>query len=63
MMWFQLPEWVNTLKKCPKCGGFMQKNTTVVYTSFPPKYQFRCAQCGETVYDFQYIREDTDERA
>ena len=34
---------------CPKCGAKMAKSPGIC-ASIPPKYEFRCPQCGETVY-------------
>ena len=31
--------------KCPKCGGSVRKNLTMVLTSLPPKYRYECDQC------------------
>ena len=31
--------------KCPKCGGNVRKNLTMVLTSIPPKYRYECDKC------------------
>jgi len=31
--------------KCPKCGGNVRKNLTMVLTSYPPKYRYECDNC------------------
>lgn len=47
------PEWVDTEFECPDCGGVMQKNQTVVLTSNPPQYLYKCKECGEVRYRWQ----------
>ena len=32
--------------KCAKCGGQAKVDTSNVLTSFPPKYNYTCAECG-----------------
>lgn len=36
-----------TNKKCPKCGGELEVNTTMVLTTYPPQYSCKCRECGE----------------
>ena len=37
--------------KCPKCNeGGMRKNLTMVLTSLPPKYSYKCDKCGHVEY-------------
>lgn len=36
---------------CPKCGsGRMRKNLTMVFASYPYKYQYECDTCGHIDY-------------
>ena len=37
-------------KKCPKCGGDLEVDTTMVLTSYPPKYSCKCRECGYVTY-------------
>ena len=32
--------------KCPKCGELVFKLTNQVYTTYPPKYKYRCKNCN-----------------
>lgn len=32
--------------KCPKCGTHMEMDRSQVYMSLPPKYKFKCPNCG-----------------
>ena len=36
----------NPSYKCPKCGGGMCKDLTVVLTSYPAQYYYTCNECG-----------------
>ena len=36
---------------CKKCGGGMCRNEMVVYTSLPPKYEYRCNSCSNIEYN------------
>ena len=40
------------MKKCSKCGAKMVADTSQVFTSYPPKYLFKCPSCGNTEYGF-----------
>lgn len=31
--------------KCPKCGELIFKITNQVYTTYPPKYKYKCKNC------------------
>ena len=31
---------------CPKCGGNVRKNLSIVLTTYPPKYEYMCDSCG-----------------
>ena len=35
--------------KCPKCGGNVRKNLSLVLTSYPPQYRYDCEKCGHSV--------------
>lgn len=35
---------------CPKCGGGMCKNETMVFASNPPQYKYQCNKCGHVEY-------------
>ena len=39
--------------QCPKCGGGMCRNETMILMSFPPQRQYECNKCGYVSY--QYI--------
>lgn len=39
-------------KKCPKCGGDLEVDTTMVLTTYPPKYSCKCRECGDVTYYF-----------
>ena len=30
---------------CPKCGGNMRKNRSIVLTTYPPKFRYECDKC------------------
>ena len=32
--------------ECPKCGGDVYRDISVVYMSYPPKYKYYCLGCG-----------------
>lgn len=36
--------------KCPKCGEEMSLYTSMVLTSYPPKYKAVCPKCGNVEY-------------
>ena len=36
--------------KCPKCGGRVVVDRSMVLASYPPKYRAVCIECGETSY-------------
>lgn len=46
------PDWSDTDFACPDCGGQMQRQNNVVYTSNPPMYGYRCKKCGAFHYRF-----------
>lgn len=31
---------------CPKCGGDMYRDLSLVFASYPPKYKYFCKNCG-----------------
>lgn len=35
--------------KCPKCGGNVRKNLSIVLTSYPPQYRYDCEKCGHSI--------------
>jgi DNA-directed RNA polymerase subunit RPC12/RpoP len=41
-------EWKEMNVKCPECGQPIYKNMTIVLTSCPPQYQYKCFACGWT---------------
>lgn len=45
-------DWIDTDLACPDCGGQMQKQMNVVYTSNPPMYGYKCKVCGAFHYRF-----------
>ena len=45
-------EWSEPKYICPKCGGGMCRNETMVFTSNPPKYEYQCNKCGNVEYQF-----------
>lgn len=44
--------WSEPIYKCPKCDGGMRKNLTVVLTTYPCQYQYKCNKCGYTENQF-----------
>lgn len=38
-------QWSAVKFDCPKCGGGMRKDLTVVLTSYPPRYIYQCDKC------------------
>ena len=36
--------------RCPKCGAIVNVNTSMILTSNPPCYEWKCPKCGETGY-------------
>lgn len=38
--------------KCPKCGSECEVDTSMILTSYPPKYQAFCKNCNEVFYIF-----------
>lgn len=38
---------------CPKCGGGMCKDQTIILTSYPEQYLYECNKCGYTEYQYQ----------
>lgn len=45
-------EWSEPKYICPKCGGGMCRNETMVFTSNPPQYKYQCNKCGNVEYQF-----------
>lgn len=43
---FMLSTYSEPLYMCPKCGGQVRRNETMVLTSYPPQYRFECDNCG-----------------
>ncbi len=39
-------EWASTSIECPECGEYIKRNTMMVYTTYPPKFKFKCFKCG-----------------
>lgn len=37
---------------CKKCGEKVYIDASVVYTSIPPMYQYKCSKCGNVDYVF-----------
>ena len=44
------PEWSEPKYTCPKCDGNVRKNLVTVFTSYPPKYLYRCDECDYEEY-------------
>ena len=42
----EFPAWSKPKYQCPKCGGGMCKDLTVVLTTYPPQYRYQCCKCG-----------------
>jgi hypothetical protein len=38
--------------KCPKCGGGMCRNETIILMSYPPQRQYECNKCGYVNYQY-----------
>lgn len=36
--------------ECPICGRHIHRRTDIVFTTYPPKHQYECLQCGWTDY-------------
>lgn len=34
------------LFECPKCGGNVYRDMSIVYMTNPPKYKYFCKDCG-----------------
>lgn len=34
------------LYQCEKCGGDVRQDSSICYTSYPPKYRYVCDDCG-----------------
>lgn len=32
--------------ECPKCKNRLYKRTDIVLTSYPPKHEYKCINCG-----------------
>lgn len=46
-------EWSEPKYKCPKCeNGGMRKNLTMILTTHPCQYQYKCNECGYTENQF-----------
>lgn len=43
-------EWSEPKYICPKCGGGMCKNETMVFASNHPQYKYQCNKCGHVEY-------------
>lgn len=39
---------------CEKCGALAEVDTSLVYTSIPPKYRYTCPKCGNIGYVTDY---------
>ena len=42
---------------CKECGEKAYIDASVVYTSNPPMYQYKCSKCGNVDYVFCYDAE------
>lgn len=38
--------------KCPNCDSELYRDHSIVYTTYPPKYRYFCANCGWERIDF-----------
>ena len=43
-------KYESTEIECPICGRFIYRRTDIIFTTYPPKYQYECLQCGWTDY-------------
>ena len=41
-------DWVETCIECPDCGEKIYKNSTLVLTSMPPQFHYKCFNCNWT---------------
>lgn len=41
---------------CSKCGGQLYINNTLVLTTYPPKYQYYCKDCGNVEASFLHLQ-------
>ena len=48
----EFPAWSKPKYQCPKCGGGMCKNLTIVLTTYPPQYMYQCYKCGYSENQF-----------
>lgn len=46
------PEVIVPEYSCPKCGGDVRKLQSIVYTSYPAQFLYRCYDCGYEKIDF-----------
>ena len=37
--------WIKTEIECPNCGELIYKNMSLVLTSYPPQYTYKCPNC------------------
>lgn len=45
-----LDRWSEPKYICPECGGGMCRNETMILTSNPPQYEYKCNKCGHIEY-------------
>lgn len=50
--YFSSEQWVRTTKICDNCGAYLEENATVLLTTMPPEFHFRCPNCGNTTSHF-----------
>ena len=52
----------HTYTHCEKCGARAEVDTSLVYTSIPPKYRYTCPKCGHAGYvaDYQLVTTNND---
>ena len=44
------PSYSEPKFKCPECGGGMCKDLSIVLTTYPVKYCYKCNKCGHIEY-------------
>lgn len=47
---WQIQGLVKTDIECPECGRNIYKRTDVVLSCLPPKYEYKCLECGWSDY-------------
>ncbi len=50
-----ISKYMKSYRKCPKCGEYMLLDTSVVLTSYPPQYPYKCEHCGHYDSSFDWL--------